>query len=88
MNRKVVMLTGIASSVLVMFSVAWAYGYRVNVTSSLPLGLYRLTDERPQRGSIVFFCLESEHFIKLARVREYAGTGTCPLRLPDAGRLL
>ena len=86
MNRKVVMLTGIASSVLVMFSVAWAYGYRVNVTSSLPLGLYRLTDERPQRGSIVFFCLESEHFIKLARVREYAGPGTCPGALRALGK--
>ena len=86
MNRKVVMLTGIASSVLVMFSVAWAYGYRVNVTSSLPLGLYRLTDERPQRGSIVFFCLESEHFIKLARAREYAGPGTCPGALRALGK--
>ena len=86
MNRKVVMLTGIASSVLVMFSVVWACGYRVNVTSSLPLGLYRLTDERPQRGSIVFFCLESERFIKLARVREYAGPGTCPGALRALGK--
>lgn len=86
MNRKVVVLVGIASSVLVMFSVVWACGYRVNVTSSLPLGLYRLTDERPQRGSIVFFCLESEHFIKLARAREYAGTGTCPGALRALGK--
>lgn len=68
------------------FTTAWACGYRVNVTSSLPLGLYRLTDERPQRGSIVFFCLESERFIKLARVREYAGPGTCPGALRALGK--
>lgn len=86
MNRKVAWLVVIPGLVLVLFSVAWAYGYRVNVTSSLPLGLYRLTDERPQRGSIVFFCLESEHFIKLARAREYAGTGTCPGALRALGK--
>lgn len=86
MNRKVVVLVGIASSVLVMFSVVWACGYRVNVTSSLPLGLYRLTDERPQRGSIVFFCLESSAFQRLARAREYAGPGTCPGALRALGK--
>ncbi len=86
MNKKVVILVVIPGLVLVLFAVAWACGYRVNVTSSLPLGLYRLTDERPQRGSIVFFCLESEHFIKLARAREYAGTGTCPGALRALGK--
>ena len=57
---------------------AWLAGFRVNVTASLPLGLYRLTNEVPQRGSIAFFCLESPEFRRLAREREYVGPGGCP----------
>ena len=63
---------------IVMAFFAWLAGFRVNVTASLPLGLYRLTNEVPQRGSIAFFCLESPEFRRLAREREYVGPGGCP----------
>ena len=63
---------------IVMAFFAWLAGFRVNVTASLPLGLYRLTNEVPRRGSIAFFCLESPEFRRLAREREYVGPGGCP----------
>ena len=61
-----------------ILTIAWFCGYRVNTTSSLPRGLYQLTQHPPQRGDTVFFCLESQEFINLAISRGYIGLGTCP----------
>ena len=63
---------------IIMSFSAWFAGFRVNLTASLPLGLYRLTDEVPQRGSIAFFCLEQPEFWRMAKDRDYLGSGTCP----------
>lgn len=54
-------------------------GLRVNLTSSLPKGVYRLTDETPERGDFVTFCLESSNpFCGVAKERGYLITGACP----------
>lgn len=71
------------STALVLFLAAiltgsWLAGYRVNITPSMPLGVYRLTDEAVRPGSAVFFCLEPEEYIRLAADRDYVGFGFCP----------
>lgn len=56
-------------------------GLRFNLTPSMPMGLYlmRPAAERPERGDLVTFCLESDHpFTEVARERDYVGSGTCP----------
>ncbi len=54
-------------------------GFRVNLTASLPKGLYRLTDAVPKCGDLVTFCLEpSNPFCELARERGYLLAGSCP----------
>lgn len=54
-------------------------GLRVNLTSSLPKGLYRLVEDRPARGDLVTFCLDAENpFASLAKERGYLPTGSCP----------
>ena len=63
---------------LAAFVLIWSAGFRVNLTASLPLGVYQLTDAEPELGDTVFFCLESEAFINLAKAREYVGPGACP----------
>lgn len=63
---------------LAAFVLIWSAGFRVNLTASLPLGVYQLTDAEPKLGDTVFFCLESEAFINLAKAREYVGPGACP----------
>lgn len=61
-----------------------ATGVRFNLTPSMPQGIYVMESaaERPERGDLVTFCLESNNpFTELARERGYAGSGSCPLGL-------
>ena len=71
---SLIKFTCLFSTVLALL---WFAGFRLNVTASLPLGLYRLTNEVPQKGSIAFFCLESPEFRSLAKERDYVGSGFC-----------
>lgn len=57
----------------------WGAGFRVNLTPSLPRGIYCLTGEAPQRGDLVAFCLTSTNpFSQVAQERGYLGRGSCP----------
>jgi conjugative transfer signal peptidase TraF len=56
---------------------AWLAGYRFNATPSLPVGLYRLSADAPEKGDYAAFCLEGE-FAELARERGYLQAGSCP----------
>lgn len=55
-----------------------ALGFRVNVTRSYPLGLYRVTGGAADavRGSVVVVCLPEE-WSRLAQRRGYLGPGWC-----------
>ncbi len=56
-----------------------AFGCRVNITSSMPLGIYHFINPASlHRGDIAIFCLESEEAIRLAATRKYLGFGRCP----------
>jgi conjugative transfer signal peptidase TraF len=53
-------------------------GFRFNMTSSHPKGLYRLVSETPKRGDYVAFCLAPDHpLADLALWRGYLGRGGC-----------
>lgn len=71
---------------VVVLALGYVLGFRVNTTPSLPLGLYRLTGEPPERGDVVVFCLESDLFIKLSQERGYLGHGECPGGLLPLGK--
>lgn len=64
-------------SAFFMLSGLWLAGLRVNVTASLPVGLYRLCPDAPGKGDYVSFCLEGE-YADLALERGYVGAGSCP----------
>ncbi len=61
----------------VLLALLWQAGYRLNLTRSLPLGLYRITDGPVQRGRLASFCLQDTAFITLARERGYLAAGSC-----------
>lgn len=63
-------------------------GYRLNVTASLPLGLYRVTAHSIERGGFAFFCLDSEVFINLAKERGYLSSGRCPGEIKPLGKAI
>lgn len=60
--------------------VSYFAGFRINVTRSQPLGLYRLVDRPPQAGDLVSFSLAEEHpYTRLMRERNsLAGHKTRP----------
>lgn len=66
--------------------VARVLGYYLNVTPSLPLGLYR-AQEAPAlaRGMIVLACLPRDMAV-LARTRHYVPRGTCPGGVAPIGK--
>jgi len=55
----------------------WCAGLRVNLTPSLPKGMYALCPGTPGKGDFVVFCLQGE-FADLARERGYLESGSCP----------
>ena len=69
-------LTVLALAALVV-GMAHTAGLRLNLTPSVPRGVYLLTAGVPTRGSLVAACLPAE-VAALGRQRGYLGSGKCP----------
>lgn len=72
-------LGSIVLAVLVLLF-TWSAGYRINLTPSLPKGVYRVFPESYDSsalGDLVSFCLDGE-FATLAGERGYLQPGSCP----------
>lgn len=64
----------------------WAAGYRLNITESVPMGVYRVTSTPAGRGDLVEFCPDpASPAVQLAIQRAYLPSGPCP---GDVSRLL
>lgn len=58
---------------------AWASGYRINTTSSVPLGVYRIEGAPKGRGQIVAYCPPDTAPFRMARDRGFVMGGmACP----------
>ncbi len=70
----------ILCNVLAIFATAHYAGYRLNLTRSEPVGLYKVVPETPTRGDLASFCLSPENEYKeLTADRNYLGTSLlCP----------
>lgn len=68
------LLLGVGIATLAV--VAHGAGIRVNLTDSIPRGLYRVVDRPPVRGSIVLVCLPTQAS-DLGRARGYIPSGSC-----------
>lgn len=79
MHRSFLLNFGIFCAVLCIVGyVCFELGFRINLTPSLPRGIYRIIGEAPQRGDTVAFCLESTKWNALAKERNYLFSGGCP----------
>lgn len=54
----------------------WDAGLRVNVSESMPMGIYRISSAQPKHGDTVSYCLQGEAAV-LARQRGYVKAGSC-----------
>lgn len=50
----------------------------INVTQSLPRGIYLKNDAPPQKGDLVLLCLPPNDMTREAAARGYIGYGKCP----------
>jgi len=66
----------IGAALLGVASVGYAVGIRVNLSGSIPPGLYRAVDRPIVRGSLVLACLPPD-VASLARIRAYVRHGSC-----------
>ena len=64
-----------AATFTVPFLIAWTAGIRINLSSSLPLGLYRITAD--VHTPLVEFC-PPEPYGSVAALRGFRSAGNCP----------
>ena len=69
---------GLLLSVLMLWGLIYAAGIRVNITPSIPLGVYQLSNEPQVTGSYVLFCPPPAPVFAMAKARGYLGAGFCP----------
>lgn len=71
---------------LVLLAAGWLAGLRLNLTASLPVGLYLASGAAPVRGSIVLACLPPM-VAEFARERGYVPRGdACPGGVVPVGK--
>ncbi|KTD64444.1 conjugative transfer signal peptidase TraF [Legionella spiritensis] len=69
-----IFLLSILSAVLLLV----VMGFRINLTDSIPSGLYRITDIKNLKNAFVIFCPEDKPAFQQARDRGYIDSGLCP----------
>lgn len=74
------LIVGVLGATGIGTGTAYALGYRLNMTSSVPIGVYHIkTDGRFERGQIVALCPPDNAAIQLGRDRGYVLDGyACP----------
>jgi conjugative transfer signal peptidase TraF len=80
MRRRPALLSAVvAVGAVTTFFCAPHVGYRINTSSSMPVGLWRIVPApaEPARGMIVVFCMESSPAALLALERRYVEPGPC-----------
>ena len=69
---------GVTMSVFIVSGLAYTVGVRLNTTPSIPVGVYRLTNEPLVKGVYVLFCPPPAAVFDMAKARGYLGAGYCP----------
>ncbi len=79
-RRAVAILSAAVLAAAVLGATAFAGGYRVNLTPSEPLGLWRIVPlNRPVAvNDTVFICPPATAEMREARARGYLRSGSCP----------
>lgn len=66
--------------VILMISIFFIVGLRINITKSIPIGIYIITEKTPAKNDYVIFCPPDTEQFKNARRRGYIDIGFCPAK--------
>jgi len=76
-----------ASSLLLAAGVTLFAGVRLNLSGSMPIGLYRVSSGPPVKGVMVLACLPAS-VAMFARSRGYVPSGSCPGATAPIGKVV
>ncbi len=79
-RRRLLFLAGAGGAIAALVAIAYFGGFRLNLTPSEPLGLWRIVAlQRPvEAGDLVFICPPPTASFEEARRRGYVRHGLCP----------
>ena len=80
-------MLGAAGGLLLSVLAGWVAGLRLNLTGSVPVGLYVTSKGPPVRGGMVLACLPVT-VAAFARSRGYVPRGACPGGAAPIGKLV
>jgi conjugative transfer signal peptidase TraF len=69
---------GVTMLLFILSGITYAIGIRINTTPSIPVGVYRLTNEPIAKGAYVLICPPPVTVFDMAKARGYLGAGYCP----------
>lgn len=75
MKKLSVLIAIFLISLIALGALFHTLGFRINVTESIPIGLYRITNTVPMKNAYVIFCPDDREPFKLARDRGYIDYG-------------
>ncbi|MCO6559777.1 MAG: conjugative transfer signal peptidase TraF [Gilliamella sp.] len=78
MRKIFLFFFGTGVIVILMISMFVVVGLRINITKSIPIGIYIITDKTPAKNDYVIFCPPDTYQFKNARSRGYIDIGFCP----------
>ena len=77
MKRLTAWVAILLLSIFTLAIVLITMGFRVNITDSIPLGLYRITEIKELKNNFVIFCPDDRPVFQQARNRGYIDSGFC-----------
>lgn len=80
MRKIFLFFCGFGVIVILMIAIFSIVGLRINITKSIPIGIYIITDKTPAKNDYVIFCPPDTYQFKNARRRGYIDIGFCPDR--------
>ena len=75
MKKLSVIISIFLISLIVVAALFHGIGFRINLTESIPIGLYRIDSKAPIKNSYVIFCPDDRKSFRLARDRGYIDHG-------------
>ncbi|HBD9221501.1 TPA: conjugative transfer signal peptidase TraF [Legionella pneumophila] len=75
MKKLSVIITIVLISTIAAGMLFHSMGFRINLTESIPIGLYRITGTEPLKNAYVIFCPDDRKTFRLAKNRGYIDHG-------------
>lgn len=75
MKKLSIIIAIVLISTIVAGMLFHSMGFRINLTESIPVGLYHITGTEPLKNAYVIFCPDDRQTFKLAKNRGYINQG-------------